>query len=118
MHTHGHVAKFVARPGKRDELIRALRPMFEAVKSEPGTLLYMMHTCPADPNAVWFYERYVDQAAFEVHRTTQAHDDALAAIGPLLDPSTEIHYLELIDCKANVLLPAELTRVPADPPPA
>ncbi|MGV3569759.1 MAG: putative quinol monooxygenase [Ramlibacter sp.] len=118
MPTHGHVAKFVAKPGKRDALIAALRPMFEEVKSEPGTLLYMMHTCATDPDAVWFYERYVDAAAFEVHRTSRAHDDALAAIGPLLEPSTEVHLLEMIDCKANVLLPAELTGVPKEAPPA
>lgn len=115
MATHGHVAKFVALPGKRDALIQALRPMFEAVKSEPGTLLYMMHVCPTDANAVWFYERYVDEAAFEVHRTTQAHDDALAAIRPMLDPSTEIHYLEMIDCKVNAVLPQSITQTPCDP---
>lgn len=116
MATHGHVVKFVALPGKRDELIKALRPMFEAVKSEPDTLLYMMHTCPTDVNAVWFYERYKDPAAFEVHRTTKAHDDALAAIQPLLDPATEIHYLDMIDCKNNELLPASITKTPCDPP--
>lgn len=107
MATHGHIVRFVAHPGQRDALITALRPMFETVRSEPGTLLYLMHTSPADPDVVWFYERYADEAAFEVHRTTQAHDDALIAIGPLLASAPEIHFLELVASKATEALPSK-----------
>lgn len=109
MPTHGHVAKFVAADGRRDELIEILRPMFEEVKKEPGTLLYMMHVCPDDPGVVWFYERYADEAAFERHRTSATHDAVVARMMPLLDPRTEIRYLDLIDCKANAVLTAEVT---------
>jgi quinol monooxygenase YgiN len=111
MPTHGHVAKFYAKPGQRDALVDVLRPMFEQVKAEPGTLLYMMHVSPSEPNAVWFYERYVDAAAFEHHRTTPAHDRALEAIRPFLDPTRtiEVHELELVGCKANAVLPPEVT---------
>ncbi len=109
MPTNGHVVKFTALPGRRDALVEALLPMFEAVRAEPGTLLYMMHTCPADADAVWFYERYVDGAAFEVHRTTPAHDAALAAIGPLLALPPEIHFLNLVACKPNAVLTPEVT---------
>lgn len=104
MATHGHIVRFIARTGRRDALVAALRPMFEAVRAEPGTLLYMMHTCPADPDVVWFYERYADEAAFELHRSTPAHDEALRTIGPLLAAAPEIHFLELVASKANVAL--------------
>lgn len=114
MATHGHIAKFYAKPGQRDALVAALRPMFEQVKSEPGTLLYMMHTSQAEPDAVWFYERYADAAAFEHHRTTPAHDRALAAIRPFLDPAHDIqvHHLELVGCKANAVLTPDVTALP------
>lgn len=109
MATHGHIVRFVAQSGQRDALIAALRPMFEAVRSEPGTLLYLMHTSPADPDVVWFYERYADEAAFEVHRTTKAHDEALLAIGPLLASPPEIHYLDLVASKASDALLSNVT---------
>ena len=99
MATHGHVVRFKAKPGQRDALIEALRPMFEEVKKEPGTLLYLMHLSQAEPDAVWFYERYVDEAAFQVHRTSATHDAVLAAVLPLLAVSPEIHWLDLVDSK-------------------
>ena len=34
--TNGHVAKFVLEPGKRDEALKILRPMFDQVEKEPG----------------------------------------------------------------------------------
>lgn len=104
MATHGHIVRFMARPGQRDALVAALRPMFETVTREPGTLLYMMHTSASEPDAVWFYERYADKAAFELHRTTAAHDAALAAIGPLLARPPEIHYLNLVASKDGAWL--------------
>lgn len=111
MPTFGHIAKFRAKPGQRDALVDALRPMFEQVKSEPGTLLYMMHTSPDEPDAVWFYERYADAAAFEHHRTTPAHDRALEAIKPFLaaEGGIRVDHLELVECKANAVLPPEVT---------
>jgi quinol monooxygenase YgiN len=34
---------------------------------EPGTLAYLVHTVPGEPNSRVFYELYADQAAFEAH---------------------------------------------------
>jgi len=99
MATHGHVVRFKARPGRREALIDALRPMFDEVKKEPGTLLYLMHVSQNEPDAVWFYERYADAAAFEVHRTSATHDSVLAAIKPLMAEPPEIHWLDLLDSK-------------------
>jgi quinol monooxygenase YgiN len=106
MATNGHIAKFVALPGRRADLIAALRPMFEEVESEPGTLLYMMHTVPSEPDTLWFYERYRDAAAFEVHRTSRAHDAVIEAVRPLVTTwPPEIHHLELLASKPNAVLP-------------
>lgn len=99
MPTHGHVVRFRAKSGKRDEVIKVLRPMFEEVKKEPGTLLYLMHVSQNEPDAIWFYERYVDEAAFEVHRTSATHDAVLAALKPLIAWPPEIHFLDLLDSK-------------------
>lgn len=97
----GHIAKFEAKPGRRAELIEALRPMFEEVKKEAGTLQYMMHTVPTEPDTVWFYERYRDAAAFEIHRTSRAHDNVIEAVKALVTKwPPEIHHLELVASKS------------------
>ncbi|WP_343069438.1 putative quinol monooxygenase [Streptomyces olivoverticillatus] len=36
-------------------------------KHEPGTLLYVSHGVPGEPEQRVFYEMYRDRAAFEVH---------------------------------------------------
>ncbi|TXL78137.1 antibiotic biosynthesis monooxygenase [Vineibacter terrae] len=96
MATHGHVVRFVARPGKRDELVAILKPMFNEVEKEPGTLLYLMHLSDNEPDVVWFYERYQDKAAFEIHRTSATHDAVLASLKPVLAAPPEIHWLSLV----------------------
>jgi quinol monooxygenase YgiN len=94
--TNGHIAKFVVLPGQRDKAIEVLRPMFQQVEKEPGAILYLMHLCRRDPNVIWFYERYVDDAAFEVHTSSPAHDTALAALLTLMDPSWKLYWVDLV----------------------
>jgi quinol monooxygenase YgiN len=36
-------------------------------KHEPGTLAYVVHTVPDEPNVRVFYELYADRAAFKAH---------------------------------------------------
>lgn len=74
------VAKLVAQPGKRDELVEVLKGMLPAVQAEAGTLTYIMHTCAAEPDAVYFYETYADDAALAAH----SKSDAMKAAGPAL----------------------------------
>ncbi|HUQ38810.1 MAG TPA: putative quinol monooxygenase [Acidimicrobiales bacterium] len=73
-------AKLTAQPGKRDELVTALQELVEATQSEPGTLVYALHTSDSDENAVWFYELYPDQDARDVH----GRSETMKAIGPKL----------------------------------
>jgi len=76
------VAKLTAQPGKRDELVNALKALLDGTRSEPGTLVYALHTSNNEDNDVWFYERYADQDAFKAHSTS----DTMKAIGPSLAP--------------------------------
>jgi quinol monooxygenase YgiN len=74
------VAKLTAQPGKRDELVAALKTLLDATQAEPGTLIYAMHTSNNDDNDVWFYERYAGQDALKAHSTS----DTMKSIGPTL----------------------------------
>lgn len=63
------VAELRAAPGKGDALAALLAEQMAAVRaSEPGCLAYVAHRSTADPEQFFFYERYVDDAAFELHR--------------------------------------------------
>ena len=73
------IAKLTSAEGKLDELVAVMSTMVEAVKAEPGTLVYAMHVS-AEQSAIYFYERYTDKAALDAHGTS----DAMKAVGPKL----------------------------------
>jgi len=74
------LAKIPAQPGKRDELVKALEAAIDNANTEAGTLLYILHTDPKDPDTVYFYELYTDQDALTAHGTS----DRFKAIGASL----------------------------------
>jgi quinol monooxygenase YgiN len=72
------LAKLVAAPGKRDDLVAVLSAQVALVNDEAGTEVYALHTAGDDD--VWFYELYTNDDAFAFHGTT----DAIKALGPKL----------------------------------
>ena len=56
------------KPGKRQELIDFLKWDFQECKKEEGTLRFDVWVDPADEDAVYVYEAYQDQAAFDTHK--------------------------------------------------
>ncbi len=111
--TNGHIAKFVCLPGQRDQAVEIIRPMFQQVENEPGAILYLMHLCRRDPNVIWFYERYVDDAAFDLHSSSPAHDRALESLLKVLDPSWKVYWVDLVYGKG---LGSADTNLRSDPP--
>lgn len=79
--------KIPVQPGKRDDLVAAMAPIWEQVKTEPGTLNYGLFTSDNEPDAVRFFELYADQAALDAHMSSDAmkalfSDLAQFAAGP------------------------------------
>jgi quinol monooxygenase YgiN len=74
------LARIPSLPGRRDELVAALQAAIDNAQGEEGTLLYLLHTNDADPDAVLFYELYSSEAALIAHGTS----DAFKAIGASL----------------------------------
>jgi len=63
------VAKIRAAAGKGDALAALLVEQVATVrKAEPGCIAYRLHRSTKDPDVFYFYEAYVDAAAFDVHR--------------------------------------------------
>jgi len=83
-------AKFTAQAGRRDELVAALSPMFDVVPGEAGTEVYVLHTSPNEPDAVWFYEIYSDESSFKSHGGSDAFKGVMEKAGPLLNGRPEV----------------------------
>ena len=63
------VAKLRATKGKGDAMAALLTDQAAVVlEAEQGCLAYRAHRSPKDPDQFLFYEAYVDEAAFEIHR--------------------------------------------------
>ena len=73
------VAKIVAAPGKRDEVVDVLKDVVAATENEPGTLVYAMNV-EKDSDVIWFFELYADEAALAAH----GGSEAMKAAGPRL----------------------------------
>jgi quinol monooxygenase YgiN len=96
------IARMVAKPGRRHELVAALEPAFAKAERETGTEVYLMlvdartlhkvikpeggaevHIEP-HPDEVWFFELYESQDAITAHEQGYALDEASRSIGPKL----------------------------------
>lgn len=70
----GHLAMAVtweAKPGEESALETILHRMAEAVKSEPGTLLFWPHRASSEDRVFFLYELFADNAAFAAHQETE-----------------------------------------------
>lgn len=79
----GFITRLVARPGKRDELIALNREMCAVSQREPGTLVYVMSQNADDPDELWYFDVYADQAAFETHCSGDVYQRMMTSIGDL-----------------------------------
>ena len=94
-----YVVKLTAAEGKRDEVLSALGKLVAATEDEPGTVQYVMHTEVNDPNVIWFYEVYADQAAFEAHIGSTTMAEVMGSLGGLLDGPADMRQLEVEQAK-------------------
>ncbi|WP_431047489.1 putative quinol monooxygenase [Streptomyces sp. P1-3] len=66
---YGLVVRFVLHDAAAAAAFDALvdRTLKGIKESEPGTLVYVSHRVPEEPNVRVFYELYADREAFEEH---------------------------------------------------
>jgi quinol monooxygenase YgiN len=61
------VATFQAKPGKAEELKRALISLVAPTRKEVGCLNYDLHQSPDDPGKFLFHENWTTKAALDAH---------------------------------------------------
>jgi quinol monooxygenase YgiN len=59
-----------AKEGEAEAVADVLRRMADAVKAEPGTLLFWPHRSPTNERVFFLYELYTDESAFQAHQQT------------------------------------------------
>jgi quinol monooxygenase YgiN len=91
--------KFVTHPGRRDDLLAALRGMLPAVAGEDGTEIYSFHEDRGDDNTLWLFELYTDDAALGAHSGTDAMKQLLGALPELLAEPPLMAFATPVDAK-------------------
>ncbi|KIH96650.1 antibiotic biosynthesis monooxygenase [Streptomonospora alba] len=79
-----------------DALVAETLPQIR--ESEPGTLVYAVHTVEEKPLERYFYELYRDRAAFDAHEQQPHVKRFLDARGQYL-ASVEVDFLTVQDAK-------------------
>jgi quinol monooxygenase YgiN len=74
----------LAQPGKRDELLQYLLQAGDGMLDMEGNHLYVVHSDPANPDAIWVYEAWRSQADHQASLQQQAVIDLIAAARPLI----------------------------------
>ncbi|HEY5837191.1 putative quinol monooxygenase [Streptomyces sp.] len=89
----GLVVRFTAKDADAAAAFDALAAeALEGIEGEPGTLVYVNHTVPEEPNVRVFYELYADRAAFDAHEAQPHVRRFLAERGRYL-ASHEVTFL-------------------------
>ena len=78
------IVKMKTHPGKRDEALAALMAVMPSAEAEDGTEVYSFHTEKFDPDVLWVFELYTDDAALDVHGNSPAVAELFGALGDLL----------------------------------
>ena len=93
------IAKLTAADGKVDELLASLDGLVAAAEEEPGLEVYSAHQDAKNPDVIYFFEVYTDQAALEVHGKGPAMKAAMATLGACLGGRPEITMLNPVGAK-------------------
>ncbi len=74
-----------AKAGKKEELAEFFRWDGQVAKeTEPGTLRFEFYDDPNDVDALYVYEAYQDEEAFDVHKTHEPYQKWRAEVRPNL----------------------------------
>jgi quinol monooxygenase YgiN len=90
------IARWTARPGREEEVSRAILELIAPSRAEPGSRCYQPSRDPHDPRVFVLFEVYVDEAAYRAHAESD-HFRRLAVEGaiPLLE-SREREFYETL----------------------
>ncbi len=95
------IGTVVAKPEKRDELIRILTAQVAPTRAEPGCINYDFHCDKSDPNTFVFYENFVSKEALEEHLKKAHLKPLMDRLVELLAEPVNIRHLEMLSMRAE-----------------
>jgi quinol monooxygenase YgiN len=89
-------ARFHARPGDQDAVLRALRDVVSASREEPGCRGIHAFRSVRDPRLFFIHSRWRDEEAFEIHAGLPHTVRFLERVQPLIDHDLDVTRTERI----------------------
>jgi quinol monooxygenase YgiN len=90
------IARYRAKPGSGDAVAEVLARHIVATRAEQGCVAFDVARSIENPDEFVLYEKYLDDAAFEVHRESPHFKaNILGAVVPMLEERTWQRYEEL-----------------------
>ena len=90
------VARFVAKPGKEDELKNVLMGLIAPSRREIGCYQYDLLLNPTDPRDFCFVERWEHDAALEQHAATAHFKSAITQARELVEAPPDIRRYHIL----------------------
>jgi quinol monooxygenase YgiN len=87
----GHI-----KADKMDQALDAVQAFMPAIRTEAGTLEYVVYRGVEDRSMLVFYEKYRDQDAHAAHRATEEFKAFQEAIMPCLDGEPIMGFVEQV----------------------
>jgi len=91
--------KLRIKSGQRDAATEVMKPFLATADGEAGTLTYILHHDALDADVVWLYELYADQAASQLHMSSDAFKAFAKSLGDFVEGAPEFNFLTPIGGK-------------------
>jgi quinol monooxygenase YgiN len=95
------IGTVVAKPEKRDELMRILAAQVVPTRAELGCINYDFHCDKSDPNIFIFYENFESKEALEDHLKKPHLKPLMDRLDEFLAKPVEIRYLDMLSLRAE-----------------
>lgn len=78
-------AEFTALAGHADAVAALLAQLVDAVRAEPGNIVFDAYRTTENPDVFFVYEVYADAAAFDAHLAAEHSVEFNSKLGPLVE---------------------------------
>ncbi len=90
------IARLNIKPDRESDFLRLQAELSEATRAEPGCLAYDVLKAKDSPLLYVYYARFRDQAAFDEHMGTEAHDRLIPPIMECVDGEMDLKFYDFV----------------------
>ena len=90
------IAKLNIKPDRESDFLRLQAELSQATRAEPGCLAYDVLKSKDNALLYVYYARFCDQAAFDEHMGTEAHDRLIPPIMECVDGEMDLQFYDFV----------------------